>query len=576
MPKNNTSSPFPLKRPEQSFIFQATNPTVSPTPSSKHPLSLYFVFSDHSSSKEIAKQIAKQIAMPSLELGLEKHVRIANFKAKPGQILLMVEQGLILGGLGKHSCWHPEQVCELLCMLGKKLIHFKDISLEIHLTEDFLEAIRTHQDKENDFVSRLSIDFKRKAKPKPIQKKEKSEKKEGINNEEKPETSDPDFISKLDTSDMLSQLVVCLNLGAEPMELLKTKVVKKKIIPVSTHISTLSRDLVDKAVLRGKLLSNVLHGARYIASLPGNHMNPDHYEKYARDLAKEYKLHIEVFDKSALKRLGCGGILAVGQGSVVDPRMIALQYKPSVPKVKRPLVLVGKGITFDTGGISLKPPTAMHEMKYDMCGSALALHSIAFAAAHKLSLPVIALLGIAENMPDGYAIKPGDVYTAYDGSTVEVQNTDAEGRLVLGDILAYASLNYDPLCMLDFATLTGACVIALGYEAAGVMTASEDLAKRVQDASLRSLDRVWRLPHWSVYGDGLKSEIADQRNIAGKGAGTVSAMRFLSRFVQADIPWAHFDIAGAAWREKGYGSQGRGATGWGVRLLSCFMEDLVA
>ena len=243
-----------------------------------------------------------------------------------------------------------------------------------------------------------------------------------------------------------------------------------------------------KSVLkRGQNISEMIHGARYLASLPGNYMNPENYEKYARGLAQEFQLKIKVFDESALKKSGCGGILAVGQGSAIPPRMIVLEYQPKKKKVLRPLLLVGKGITFDTGGISLKPPSEMHEMKYDMCGSALALHSIALAAAQELELPVLALLGIAENMPDAKAIKPGDVYTAYDDSTVEVQNTDAEGRLVLGDLLAYGAKNYDPLCILDFATLTGACVIALGHDATAVMSASQNLHARIKRASQRSL-----------------------------------------------------------------------------------------
>ena len=312
-----------------------------------------------------------------------------------------------------------------------------------------------------------------------------------------------------------------------------------------------------------------------MASLPANYLNPANYEQYVQSLAKKHNLKASVFHRSKLESMGCGGIVAVGKGSSIDPRMIILEYEPHTSHDK-PVVFVGKGVTFDTGGISLKPSQNMHEMKYDMCGSALAVQAIALAAAMKVPFPVVSLLGLAENMPSSTAIKPGDVYTAYNGSTVEVQNTDAEGRLILGDLLAYASEHYDPLCMLDFATLTGACVVALGNEAAAVLSASDDLYQRIQKASHRSLDRTWRLPHWPVYGEGLKSDVSDLRNIAERGAGTVSAMRFLAHFVDESIAWAHIDIAGTSWRKKPFASQGSGATAWGVRLLAAFMQDLEA
>ena len=367
-----------------------------------------------------------------------------------------------------------------------------------------------------------------------------------------------------------------MNIGAEKMAFLKKDYIKqKKPISVFIIVANEKQDNIKRALKNGNVLSDILHGTRYLAELPGNYLNPNSYEVYARSLAKEFSLGINVFDDSALKKMGCGGILAVGQGSNISPRMIVLEYKPKKNKGVRPLILVGKGITFDTGGISLKPSSEMHEMKYDMCGSSLVLHAIALAAAKQLSLPIISILGLAENMPGGKSAKPGDVYTAYDGTTVENQNTDAEGRLVLGDLLAYGAINYDPLCILDFATLTGACLVALGHHATAVMTSSEDLFSRIEDASFQSLDRIWRMPHWSVYGEGLKSNIADQRNIAGRGGGTISAMRFLSHFVPKEIPWAHFDIAGTAWQSKEFASQGKGATGWGLRFLSSFMQNLV-
>ena len=566
-----------FKRPPQSFHFQVH----LDAPAANH-LRIVPLFTE-----DEPEELAREVQRPELSEVLKKHYALGSFSAKAGQILNLPEQSLLLGGMGKWESWHPEKACELFRLLGTRLASLKDLSLEFVIRPRLLEALKTHRERKDPFSNLLALDLESKAQALDAGGRPKANKKAKQNErDEEQEESEfmPDYISDLDFSDLICQLRACMDLGAEPMELLKSKgphaSPKKSKTPIPVLLSSPSHTKESELKLKGILkraqnVSEMLHGARYLASLPGNYMNPENYEKYARALAQEFQLKIKVFDEPALKELGCGGILAVGQGSAIPPRMIVLEYQPKKKKVSRPLLLVGKGITFDTGGISLKPPAEMHEMKYDMCGSALALHSIALAAAQKLELPVAALLGIAENMPDGQAIKPGDVYKAYDGSTVEIQNTDAEGRLVLGDVLAYGADNYDPLCILDFATLTGACVVALGHDAAAVMTASQDLHARIKKASQRSLDRSWPMPHWFVYGSGLKSEVADQRNIAGRAAGTLSAMRFLARFVPPEIPWAHFDIAGTAWRSKGFGSQGKGATGWGLRLIEAFMQDLI-
>ena len=556
-----------LKRPKQNFVFQIGRITHP----AKHHLRFFPIFSDES-----GQDIAHEFDSLDLKSLLEKHSAVGTFKASAGELLPLVAQGLILGGLGKRENFHPETACALFRALGTKLAKLEDLSLDVTFTAPFSEALNEHYLKKETFYKSLDLNLTA-AKKKDAEKEKIA--KPPIASPDENETEEPpfDFVAETDLADMVTQLIACMNLGAEPMKLLKTEKSKNKKVAIKVGIIIPHLDFKDlqKAVKQGTVISQMLHGARFLAAAPGNYMHPGEYEKYARSVSREYGLKLKVFNKSALERLGCGGILAVGRGSPIPPRMLILEYQPRKKKIECPLILVGKGITFDTGGISLKPPAEMHEMKYDMCGSALALHGIAFAAACELSLPVVALLGLAENMPDGAAIKPGDVYTAYDGSTVEVQNTDAEGRLVLADLLAYAVRNYTPLCILDFATLTGACVVALGHIAAGVMTASEDLSKRIKQASLRSLDRSWRLPHWSIYGKGLKSEIADQRNItSGRDAGTISAMRFLAHFVPEDIPWAHFDIAGTAWRNKAEGSQCKGPTGWGIRLLSSFMKNL--
>ncbi len=559
--------------PPQHFVF------AEPSDSSRAcPVSFFPVFAD-SAPAEIIEELQKESANAKHKVSealeaLEQHYKSANFKAQAGQILYLAEYGLLLGGMGRKETWHPEKLCELFRSIGSKLSSLKDISLRVYITEALLQCLDEHRAQREPFAKSLPLDFHARNK-KDAKQESKAKQKEEEEEEEK--TKRHDFIAASKTEDIILQLVACINIGAASMEVCKSKAKpQKKPIYTSLACANLSQSRLTKALERGRHVSEMIHGARYIASLPGNLFHPGHYERYALKLAKTYKLKCRVFQEAELRSMGCGGILAVGQGSAIPPRMILLEHRPPQAKFRAPLVLVGKGITFDTGGISIKPAADMHEMKYDMCGSALALHSIALAALARLPLSVVALLGIAENMPGANAIKPGDVYTAYDGASIEIQNTDAEGRLVLGDLLAYASLHYNPLCILDFATLTGACLVALGNEAAGLMTASEELASRLNDASLRSLDRLWRLPHWSVYGAGLKSEVADQRNIAGRGGGTISAMRFLAHFVPEEIAWAHIDIAGAAWRSKAFGSQGKGSTAWGIRLMAAFMEDLLA
>ncbi len=555
---------FKLQRPQSKFSFKAGK--VSPL---ANHLSFFPIFKNRQ-----AVSIAKQIGKPELRTVIEKHFTLGNFKANVGTLLFLPEAGLVLGGLGSVENWHPEKSCELFYALGRQLSFLKEPSVNIMIDAELAEMIEKYAASEKSFGEQLTLQIGKRSYRKPTSGKT-SAGEEGEDEKDEKELP-PDYVGPWDLQELVSQIVVSLSSGAESMKTLSSKKSSKSAkIPIGLMVSSLRPGLLPQAIKRGEQLADALNGARYLASLPGNYLTPETYAGYSRSLAKEFSLNIRIYDLPALKKMGCGGIVSVGSGSAVPPKMIVLEYNPSNAKTASPLVLVGKGITFDTGGISIKPSAQMHEMKFDMCGSALVLHAIALAAARQLPLHLVAVLGIAENMPDGYAIKPGDVYTAYNGKTVEVQNTDAEGRLVLGDLLAYAADKYDPLCILDFATLTGACVVALGHDASALMTASEDLAARIDKASRRSLDRLWRMPHWSVYGTELMSDIADLRNIgAGRAAGTISAMRFLSHFLPDSIPWAHFDIAGTAWRSKGRGTQGKGATGWGIRLLDCFMEEL--
>jgi leucyl aminopeptidase len=387
----------------------------------------------------------------------------------------------------------------------------------------------------------------------------------------------PKSITKLFTADHIAyQIANSVAIGSYSVALLQTKK-KDKVTPgiIGLVFEDKKQEKDAEAGLQKSLqVAKHVNGARHIAHLPANYFTPDDFVSRSREIAKDYKLTIKIWDEPQLKKEGLGGIIAVSQGSEQNGKMIIMEYKP--PKAKKKFAIVGKGLTFDTGGISLKPPGEMHEMKYDMCGAAAAIHAIGAIAATKAPIHVIAAIGVAENMPDGKAIKPGDVYTAYNGTTVEVQNTDAEGRLVLGDVLAYVSKNYKPDFMVDLATLTGAVIIALGHEAAGIMTKSQLMREAIQLASEKSDDRVWELPLWEEYGEDLKSDIADLKNITGggKGGGTVSAAMFLSKFVDEKIEWAHIDVAGAAWRKKSSGTQTSGPTGYGVRLLVDLAEVL--
>lgn len=527
-----------------------------------------------------ADTITAFLRKPEMRERLQRQLSSGTFKGKPGSVLDISSESLVLLGMGKQVSFHPDVLHSSLLKFAS---HFKECENKkwiLAFSQEMVEAM----DGYGGLYSNPELDpLLAPRATREVRHLKKSSRASGSPGDESAPTP-PDFRGPYDWSEAVTQCVSALCVGADSMDLLKnsrktpsssTRGARSPAGPeISIHVTGADRADIRDSIKKGEILGRCINGARRIAAMPGNHMDPAQFEQYVRGLARDTGLKIKVIQASQLEKMGCGGIIAVGKGSAIPPRMIILEYTPTRAKVSGKLALVGKGITFDTGGISLKPPAEMHEMKYDMCGAALAVHAIASAALRKIPMPVVALIGLAENMPDGKAIKPGDVYTAYNGTTVEVQNTDAEGRLVLGDVLSYACKNYNPGIILDFATLTGACVIALGHEATAVLSPSDALAGRIDTASRKSLERIWRLPHWQIYDEGLKSDIADTRNIAGRPAGTVTAMRFLSKFVDPNIPWAHFDIAGTAWRSNVSGGQPKGATGWGVRLLTQFMEDL--
>jgi leucyl aminopeptidase len=307
---------------------------------------------------------------------------------------------------------------------------------------------------------------------------------------------------------------------------------------------------------------------RDLGNLPPNLCHPSYLAEEAKALAKEHKhLKVDVLDEKKLKELGAGAFLAVAQGSEQPPRMIVLHYQGG-KKDDKPFVLVGKGITFDTGGISIKPAAGMDEMKYDMCGAASVLGT--FRALLELQLPinVVGLLACAENMPSGRATRPGDIVTTMSGQTVEILNTDAEGRLVLCDTLTYAE-RFKPQAVIDIATLTGACIVALGSNTSGLMGNDDALVKQILKAGEYADDRAWQLPLFDEYQEQLDSPFADIANIGGPKAGTITAGCFLSRFAKK-FHWAHLDIAGTAWVS---GGKEKGATGRPVPLLTQYLLD---
>lgn len=327
---------------------------------------------------------------------------------------------------------------------------------------------------------------------------------------------------------------------------------------------------VEQAANHAQAITTGMNFARDLGNLPPNVCHPSYIAEQARQLGKDFKgLKVEVLDEKKLRELGAGSFLAVSQGSDQPGCIVVMQYNGG-KKGEQPYALVGKGITFDTGGISLKPGLGMDEMKYDMCGAASVLGT--FRAALELQLPInlVGVLACAENMPSGGATRPGDIVTTLSGQTVEILNTDAEGRLVLCDALTYVE-RFKPRAVIDVATLTGACIVALGSQTSGLMSNDEELARQLLGAGQNADDRAWQLPLFDEYQEQLDSPFADIANIGGPKAGTITAACFLSRFTKA-YAWAHLDIAGTAWIS---GGKEKGATGRPVPLLTQYLLDRV-
>jgi len=333
----------------------------------------------------------------------------------------------------------------------------------------------------------------------------------------------------------------------------------------------LDRKELEKGAERGEILGEAVNAARRMALTPANDMTPTHMAKRAKELAKEAGLDIDVLDEDDMKKHGMGSLLGVSRGSDEEAKMIVLTYKGDSSS-KDVLALVGKGLTFDSGGISIKPAENMHEMKYDMSGGAGVIAAMYAIGKLKPKINVIGVVPASENLPGPRAMKPGDVLKAMNGKTIEVINTDAEGRLILADALCYAR-KLGATTIVDAATLTGACVVALGHAASGLMGNDENLIQHFLAASKPSGERYWHMPLFEDYATATKSEIADLRNSAGRAAGSLTAGSFLKSFV-GETPWIHLDIAGTAYLEGESAWQAKGPTGTPVRAFVSFVESL--
>jgi leucyl aminopeptidase len=319
-------------------------------------------------------------------------------------------------------------------------------------------------------------------------------------------------------------------------------------------------------LLSGQHTGQGINTARELGNLPGNICTPIYLANEARKLARAHStLSTRVLDEKQMRELGMGSLLSVSAGSAQPAKLIVMQYKGAATE-KQPYVLVGKGITFDSGGISLKPGAKMDEMKFDMCGAASVFGTLHAVLAMRLPINLVCIIAAAENMPSSTATKPGDVVTSMSGQTIEVLNTDAEGRLVLCDALTYAE-RFKPAAVIDIATLTGACVVALGAHASGMYANNDKLAEQLTNAGEQSFDRAWRMPLWDEYQKQINTPFADMANVGGPGGGSITAACFLARFTKK-YHWAHLDIAGSAWH-----SAPKGATGRPVGLLTRYLMD---
>ena len=383
--------------------------------------------------------------------------------------------------------------------------------------------------------------------------------------------SPPSFV--VESTSAVSQII-----EGTKMALYKFEKFKSEKIETSPNLTIIvsKSNKISKVAKIAEIVADGAIFTKSIANLPPNECTPTTLANFAKNMSQKNKMKCNVISEPELKKKGFGGISAVGQGSSNQPKLIILEHNRG-RKNDKPIVLVGKAVTFDTGGISLKPGAAMDEMKFDKCGGCTVLGIIKSISELKLPINVVGIVPSVENMPGGESYRPGDIIKLYSGKTAEILNTDAEGRLILADALAYGEKHYSPKAIIDFATLTGACIVALGTNVAAIVSNDEKLTKKINESSKRTTEEIWELPLNQDYMDMIKSDVADMKNVGiGRAAGTITAAAFLKNAIEK-TPWTHIDIAGVAWtqgstKEKSYNP--KGATGFGVRLILDYLQNL--
>jgi len=371
----------------------------------------------------------------------------------------------------------------------------------------------------------------------------------------------------------VSQIVEGCKMSLYKFEKYKAK--KENNIPDLTILISKSKK-ISKAIKIAEIVSDGCIYTKSIANLPPNECMPITLANFAKIISKKNKMKCKIISKNQLKKEGFGGITAVGQGSKNESKLIILEYNYNSQKEK-PIVLVGKAVTFDTGGISLKPGAGMDEMKFDKCGGCTVIGIMKAVSELKLPINIVGIIPSVENMPGGESYRPGDIIKLYNGKTAEILNTDAEGRLILADALSYGEKQYSPKAIIDFATLTGACIVALGTNIAGMVSNNDKLKQKIIESSKRTTEEIWELPLNEDYMNMVKSDVADIKNTGtGRAAGAITAAAFLRNAIE-DTPWVHIDIAGVAWTQAGTKDKpynAKGATGFGVRLMLDYLQNI--
>jgi leucyl aminopeptidase len=383
-----------------------------------------------------------------------------------------------------------------------------------------------------------------------------------------------DFTGSALSAEETAKVLLGLRLRSWRYDAYRTKLKDEQKVTLTKVVVVGAPAGIDAAWADASAVADGVELTRELVTEPANVIYPETFVERCRARFEGAGVEIVVLDVEQMTQLGMGALLGVGQGSDRPSRLLALKWMGG-EQGARPTAFVGKGVTFDTGGISLKPGPGMEDMKWDMGGAGAVAGAMLALARRKAKANVVGVCGLVENMPDGKAMRPGDVVTTMSGQTVEVLNTDAEGRLVLCDALHWVQQEFNPAAIVDFATLTGAIIISLGNEYAGLFANDDALAERLTRAGQETGDKLWRLPLGPAYDKLLDSPIADMKNIGGRGAGSITAAQFLQRFIKDGTPWAHCDIAGMAWADKDGRTWGKGATGYGVRLVDRYVRDVL-